>query len=55
MSKTKDGSQDIRDKVKKHVVEDDVPIAPVELKPITKQIAMHYRGDNVSPVMVSVS
>lgn len=53
MSKTNDGSEEIRDKVKKHVVEEDLPIAPVELKPITKQIALHYRGDNISPVMVS--
>ncbi len=42
-----------KDAVKNHVIEEDVPLAPVELKPMTKRIAMHYRRDNISPVMVS--
>ncbi len=52
MSKTKNAADEFRDQMKKHVVVDDVPLAPVELKPIIREIATHLRKDVISPFMV---
>ncbi len=53
MSKIDKIRNEIQESVKKPIVDEDVPIAPTELQPLTKRVAMHYRGDNVSPIMVS--
>lgn len=39
----------------KTVVTEKIPLAPVELRPVVKQIAAQYRADVVSPVMVTGS
>jgi Undecaprenyl-phosphate glucose phosphotransferase len=53
MSEIDNIGKDNRDAARKRVVIDDVPLAPVELRPVVREIAMHLRKDVVSPVMVT--